>query len=120
MYKPNSPDTTNMELAETMLIGIEEAGQRAVAQAQEWLLAKKVALPGLDNFHDSRKDLEALGFQVGEETGELFYVVIPPDGWTKNTDGFWTTIRDDSNKDVIMQFFKSAAYEREAFLDFLP
>lgn len=99
------------------LLDREEAAQRAVAESDKWMLARRV---NTHNFaeSDSRKGLEALGFQVLQEADDLFYQVVPPTGWTKETDGYWTTVKDETGKDRISQFYKGAFYDRSAFLNF--
>lgn len=94
-------------------LSIEEAAQRAVAQNPEWLLARRTNLRG----DDTRASLEDLGFKVNGEADDLFYRVTPPDGWTKTTEGYWTTVWDATGKERISQFFKGAFYDRSAFLN---
>jgi len=90
---------------------IEEANQRAVAESQNWLLAREHNGVG-----DSRQDLQDLGFAIlGEE--DLFYKINPPAGWTKETSGFWTSVKDASGTERISHFFKGAWYDTRAFLN---
>jgi len=83
-----------------------------VAESETWLLARKHNM----RQGDTRADLEALGFTVLGEADDLFYKVQPPAGWTKETSGYWTTVKDASGKERISQFFKGAWYDRDAFL----
>jgi len=80
--------------------------------AQEWLVEKKSGMPEVD----SRDGLEALGFVIQGET-PLFYKVSPPEGFTKSTDGYWTSIFDATDKRVIMQFY-SEDWGAEGFMNF--
>ena len=80
--------------------------------AQEWLIEKKSGNPEVD----SREGLETLGFFIQGET-PLFYKVSPPEGFTKSTDGYWTSIFDATEKRVIMQFY-SEDWGAEGFMNF--
>ena len=92
----------------------QEAGvQRAVAESEQWLIARKTN-PG---WKDSREALEKLGFKVVRESDDLFYEVEAPAGWTKTTDGYWTTVRDETGAERFSQFFKGAFYDRDAFVN---
>lgn len=122
-YTPNYPspevesDVPNLSgKSPRQNVMIEEAAQRAVAESETWLLAKKIndySQPG----STSREALEALGFTILGNADDLFYKVQPPDGWTKTTSGFWTTVLDEQGKERILQFFKGAWYDRDAFLN---
>lgn len=94
-------------------VEIEEAAQRSVAENSTWLIAKKA---GRDE--DTKTQLEAKGFTVLGEHDDLFYKVTPPEGWTKSTEGYWTTVKDQNGEEVISQFFKGAWYDRDAFASF--
>lgn len=97
---------------------IEEMAQKQVAESATWLLARKLnSAHGNYTHGDSRQELEALGFQVEDLADELFYQVEPPSGWTKETSGYWTTVRDADGNEIISQFFKGAWYDRDAFLN---
>lgn len=94
----------------------EEAAQRAVAENEAWLLARKMNRTAKDN--QSVKDiLESMGFTVLGEYDDLFFNVQSPKGWTKKTDGYWTIVKDEKGKERITQFFKGAFYDRDAFLN---
>lgn len=93
-------------------LSIEEAAQRRVAESETWLLARKHNM----EIGNTKADLEALGFTVLGEADDLFYNVQPPEGWTKETSGYWTTVKDATGKERISQFFKGALYDRDAFL----
>ena len=121
-YKPNYDEgTVRRESTQVNISGrspqdnlfIEEAAQRSVAESEVWLLARK---------HNMRKgdtcdDLEAMGFTILGEADDLFYKVQPPEGWTKETSGYWTIVKDASGNERISQFFKGAWYDRDAFLN---
>lgn len=82
-----------------------------------WLLARKInSVRGDHSGGDSRSELEALGFKV-LDSDDMFYKVEPPQGWRKSKEGYWTTVRDSSGKERLNQFYKSALYDREAFLN---
>lgn len=121
-YTPGTnPDEIPDELTPTgrtarQNIIIEEAAQRSVAEAPQWLLARDCKSEGCN---DSRERLIELGFKIVSEPDELFYETIPPLGWSKTTSGFWTTICDETGKERISQFFKGAFYDRRAFLFFI-
>lgn len=94
---------------------IEERAQRQVAESDTWLLARNM---GSDwNPEDSRPALEALGFEV-KMYNDLFYEVVPPDGWTKRTEGYHTYICDTNGKQRAYQFFKGAWYDTCASISF--
>lgn len=124
-YTPNYPDTTKVSnnmmplgLTSRECVEIEEAVQKTVADSPEWLLAKKVNLVrGKRVHHDSRLELETLGFKILGEYDELFYMVQPPEGWIKTTYGYWTKIVDDKGNEIISQFHKGAFYDHDAFLN---
>ncbi len=97
---------------------MEEATQRAVAENQKWQLAREVNTHEHGADRDSKAGLETLGFQVTGETDDLFYQVIPPTGWTRKTDGFWTSVKDAQGVERISMFYKGAFYDRRAFLNF--
>ena len=107
---PDSPTYTRFTSRECAII--EESNQRAVAENPEWLLAKS------NRDGDSRKILVGLGFVIlGEQ--DLFYRVQAPKGWTKVTEGFWTTVLDDKGNARLSQFYKGAFYDRRAHIDVL-
>ena len=81
--------------------------------AKSWSIAKKIGM----SKGDSREGLEALGFFIWDEN-ELFYRVSPPEGFTTSTEGYWTYVFDANGKEVIMQFYKSASYDTDAFMRF--
>lgn len=116
-YKPNYPDTSKESdvvnisgKSPKQNISIEEAAQRAVAESETWLLARK------NRGQDSRPALEALGFTILGEVDDLFYQVQSPAGWSKTTEGYWTTVKDAQGNERISQFFKGAWYDRHADL----
>ena len=125
VYKPNY-DEDAISKASTVenlsgrspqaIVTGEEAAQRAVAESEKWLIARK------ENAWDSKMSvkerLEEMGFVVLEEHDDLFYSVQPPEGWTKETQGYWTTVKDQEGNERISQFFKGAFYDRDAFLNF--
>lgn len=94
-------------------VEIEEAAQRRVAQDREWLLARELNNPR----GNSRQLLESLGFEIVGQDGDLFYLVRPPAGWTKKTEGYWTTVYDEGGKERLTQFYKGAWYDQRAFLN---
>ena len=81
--------------------------------AQGWSIARNSGLKK----EDSRKGLEALGFSILKE-GKLFYRVTPPEGFTKSTQGYWTSVFNATGKKILMQFYKSAAWDTDAFVGF--
>jgi len=93
-------------------IAIENRNQLEVATKKEWLIACKVNGGG-----NSKELLEALGFKIVKQYDDLFFEVTPPLGWTKETQGFWTYIKDQDGKEVASQFFKGASYDRNAFIN---
>jgi len=98
MYTPGNATTPEEDEIQSMV-------------AQTWSIAKK----GEEG--DSREGLEALGFSILKE-GKLFYSVTPPEGFTKSTRGYWTEVFDATGKKVLMQFYKSAAWDTDAFVGF--
>lgn len=123
-YTPNYPnpevesEVPNLSgLSPRQNVTIEEAAQRSVAESEQWMLARKVNGRYLDT-NDSRAGLESLGFTVEESNDDLFYSVTAPEGWTKTTSGFWTTVLDADGNERISMFFKGAWYDRDSFLNF--
>jgi len=99
-------------------VSIEESAQRAIAEHPEWMLARKLnSVRGEYTRGDSRLELETLGFTVLGEADDLFYKVSPPANWKKETEGYWTTVKDAEGRERMSQFFKGAFYDREAFLN---
>lgn len=90
---------------------IEEGNQRRIAESEKWYLARRLNPRG-----DSKDCLQGMGFVVGEVSG-LFYEVNPPSGWTKSTDGYWTSVLDCDGHERISQFYKGAWYDQDAFLN---
>jgi len=98
-------------------VAIEEAAQKAAAENPVWQIAREVNWRRYMDSNDSRIGLEALGFTIQNES-KLFYGVNPPVGWTKETLGFWTTVRDTEGKERLTQFYKGAWYDTSAFVNF--
>lgn len=96
-------------------VNIEEQAQRGIATAEKWHMARweNYSLGGGSG--DTRLVLENLGFVIHEES-TLFYTCTAPAGWTKNTAGLWTTIKDADGNERGMQFYKGAWYDECAFL----
>lgn len=94
-------------------VRFEESAQRKVAEQGEWLLARRL---NNNEESDSKESLLSLGFLVENSDDDLFYKVTPPEGWTKTTNGYWTTVLDNEGKERISQFFKGAYYDRRAQL----
>lgn len=125
-YKPNYPQSKIKTYATTPNASgrspqdnllLEESAQRNVAESEKWLIANKEN-PMSRSQVSTKEKLEEMGFTVLEDYDDLFYAVQPPTGWTKETQGYWTTIQDSAGKQRISQFFKGAFYDRDAFLNF--
>ncbi len=97
-------------------VRVEESAQRAVAESASWLLAKKMNWTS-DDKRPVKDVLGELGFTAIEEHDDLFFKVQPPKGWTKETQGYWTYVKDQDGNSRISQFFKGAFYDRDAFLN---
>ena len=95
---------------------LEEAhAQRAVAENERWLIAKKQTNPS----GDSLLRLGALGFtSIISSPDDLFYEVVQPDQWTKSTEGYWTSIKDVSGIERGEQYYKADSAHRNAFIFF--
>lgn len=111
-----SSDKPNIsgESPRTNLI-IEERAQRQVAESEAWLLARNMGSHW--NPEDSRPALEALGFEV-KPHNDLFYEVVPPEGWAKRTEGYHTYVYDADGKQRAHQFYKGAWYDTRASISF--
>lgn len=128
-YKPNYDNNAiNKESAKVNISGhspqtcvaIEEYAQRLVAEDFTWLMAKRiVSLYGKYVRVDSKVTLEGVGFTELKGRDDLFYSAKPPEGWTKETDGYWTTIYDGNHVKRMSQFFKGAFYDMHAELSVL-
>ncbi|MFH1896516.1 MAG: hypothetical protein ABH814_03565 [bacterium] len=124
-YKPNYDEEAVNQSSDVINISgrspkdnirIEEAAQRAVATSADWLIARKVnRMRGGGS--DTRDILGEAGFKVVVEHDDLFYKVKPPQGWTKQTQGYWTYVYDAEGNERFSQFFKGAWYDRDAFLN---
>ena len=112
-----SDGMTPTGLTSKQLVSLEEEAQRNVAEAEEWRLAREMNYVRGESARgsDSREELEAMGFTILQE-GDLFYITTPPEGWTKTTQGFWTSVCDEEGNERISMFFKGAVYDRRAFL----
>ena len=88
----------------------EKGNQRAVAEATPWRLAKDTR--GTEGA-SSREMLDELGFTV-VNSDRLFFHVTPPEGWTKNTKGYQTLVRNPEGKIVFEQFYKGAVGDTRA------
>ena len=95
------------------LLNQEASAQRAVAESEKWLIACRTNM----GCKDSREALEKLGFKVVSGPKNLFYEVEPPKGWTKSTNGYWTTVCDETGAKRFTQFFKGASYDYDAFVN---
>ncbi len=124
-YKPNYDDdaiqksstaTNRSGSSPQEIITGEEASQRAVAESEQWLIAKKEN--GWNQEKSVKEQLEDLGFVILDEHDDLFFSVQSPKGWTKNTKGYWTSVKDQDGNERISQFYKGAFYDRDAFLNF--
>lgn len=124
-YTPNYPDPEEESdkpnvsgMSPRANVEIEEAAQRRVAEDPTWLLARKLnSVGGQYSRGDSRDVLEAIGFEVIGEDGTLFYQVRPPEGWTRMTEGYWTSVKDKDGKERMTMFYKGAWYDQDAFLN---
>jgi len=111
-----STGTNNLEESVSKdMLEDENKLQHKVADDKGWLLAKRLELGDFED-HDSRQTLEQYGFRIVDDKDELFYGVTEPNGWKKQTSGYWTTIKDDKGIERLKQFFKGASYDTEAFL----
>lgn len=126
-YEPNYKDITMEPNTMTKygftsreLVAAEEVAQKDIAEYPEWLLAIILySVRGKVNVQNSRTELEALGFKILREFDDLFYATEPPEGWTKSTSGYWTTVLDSEGREIIKQFYKGTLYDRRAHLDIL-
>ncbi len=97
---------------------LENQQQKIVAESEYWRIAKKVNFFNNDYVSgtDSKQYLEKMGVQiVGEDA--LFYHCIAPAGWTKSTEGYWTTVLDVTGSERISQFYKAAIYDTDTFVN---
>lgn len=123
-YKPNyDAEAINREdsiinllhgFSSQKLLESEEVTQRIVAESDKWLLTWKSR-----DRENVKAKLEEMGFTSIEVYDDLFFSVQPPEGWTKETIGYWTTIKDQDGNERISQFFKGAIYDRSAHLSFI-
>ena len=100
-------------------VSMQEVEQRRVAESPRWSLARKLNSVRGEYVRntDSREELESLGFEVLREADDLFYEVQPPQGWDKETQGYWTSVVDAQGTERLSQFYKGAFYDREAFIN---
>lgn len=96
-------------------VSIEERAQRGIATAQKWHMARWENHSWGSGSGDTRPILESLGFVIHEESA-LFYTCTAPSGWTKDTNGYWTHIKDNEGVQRGTQFYKGAWYDECAFL----
>ena len=106
-------DTVNLSgLSARENVSIEESAQKRVATNPQWLIAREI----LHSDESAETVLAAMGFTDIKEHNQLFVTATPPDGWTKSTEGYWTTILDADENERISQFYKGAWYDERAFM----
>lgn len=99
-------------------VTIEEREQAKIANNPTWYIARKMNHDGINYSRgDSRSKLEELGFTDIEHGDDLFYSVKAPSGWTKETEGYWTTVKDEMGQKRMSQFYKGAWYDRDAHVN---
>jgi hypothetical protein len=101
---------------ENFLVAARPGGIEAQeARGQADLTRKFTQLPkdGLDRY---RKNLEHLGFKIGEDDGDIFVSVAAPAGWTlrPSDHSVWSYIHDDQGRRRGGVFYKAAFYDRSA------
>lgn len=99
----------------------QRISQRENAMAFERLPRNRKGYPTDDETEaQSRALAERLGFVFGEVIDDLFVKVTPPKGWYLQADKhfLYTSIHDDQGRKRGSQFYKAAAYDRDAFYHF--
>lgn len=111
-YKPGYTEDEIAKMSERAQFNVhfEEAAQAKAAE--RWQIARRPNGVGT-----VLEWLIANGFTLNGEDNELFWGVNPPEGWTKSTEGFWTSIRDETGRERASQFFKGAWYDTDAFIN---
>jgi hypothetical protein len=113
---PDTPTPTGY--TSRQLVIREDLAQQRVAENPEWLLARRVNYAaGKYQQTDSRPFLQSMGIEVDGAHNDLFYKTKPPEGWTKETEGYWTYVRDNAGNQRLTQFYKGAHYDRDAFIN---
>lgn len=108
----NTPNISGLSPASN--VTIEEREQAKIANNPKWMIARSMGFPNQGS--DTREALEGLGFTNIQEADDLFYQVQAPTGWTKETEGYWTTVKDETGQKRMSQFYKGAWYDRDAFI----
>lgn len=85
---------------------MEAAGQRE--------LVASTVLPRVTD--QERVQFEALGFEFGEATDDLFQEVTLPEGWSREGSGhaMWSYVLDADGYRRVAVFYKAAFYDRKA------
>lgn len=92
-------------------IEAQEAAGQATFVAQESLPKRIMDI--------TREQLEALGFQFGEDLDDLFVTARLPKGWKKEAapdHSMWSYLIDENGKRRASIFYKAAFYDRSAFM----
>ena len=95
------------------LTSVETARQQYAAEHMPWLLAK-IQLGRI--MEDSRTLLEQLGFTIERSRDDLFYEVLAPEGWSKSTVAYSTTVFDAQRHPKLFQFYKDSQWDTQAWL----
>lgn len=114
-YRPRY--SKDHEYSTNPLVKAEEKAQQNIAESDVWLLARWSTDISMPDCEDTKTALESLGFTIVRQRDFLFYEVVPPHGWTKTTEGYWTEIYDEQGNNRGLQFHKGATYDRRAHLD---
>ena len=72
------------------------------------------------NERDAKRQYEQMGITVIDKSDDLFYNVMLPNGWKKESTGhsMWNNLLDERGKIRATIFYKAAFYDRDAFINF--
>jgi len=73
-----------------------------------------------NNIEWTKQQYESIGIEILDDFDDLFFKVSLPDGWTiRRDDGYWSSVLNEEGKPRISYFSKSAAWDPEAFSNFV-
>jgi hypothetical protein len=72
------------------------------------------------NTKDAKTQYEKMGITVIDKSDDLFYNVMLPNGWKKESTGhsMWNNLLDEQGRIRATIFYKAAFYDRDAFINF--
>lgn len=97
--------------------GFDSSKNRAVLPIKYYGVVPIEFLEEYDSEEYLEKVYKEMGIQIIDEEDDLFYSVLLPQGWCiKNTNRYWSNVKDEHGNNVIKYFFNSKFYARDAYV----